>query len=105
MNGTLKSLVVLAALWGAAVVAWAFILIVSASTAGRGHGDSLMAAMATAWGSALVLSVAVIVIGAALAFKWMGSGVGRVLIVLGLTALQVATLLVQVLSVFVVFNR
>lgn len=104
MNGTLKSLLASAGLWVAAGIAWFLVLATSAALAGKGMDTSLTVALVIAWGSAALLSIGVVVAGKLLIWKWMPEG-GRVAVLLALIAAQGATLVLQVFSVFVIFNR
>lgn len=105
MNGTLKSLLALPALWLAGGVTWIFILGGSLAAAGRGSGTPLLVAMGVAWGSALLVSLGVLLAGKVLLWKWLPQDATRVVLLVVLALVQLGTLLTQVFSVFVAFNR
>lgn len=104
MNGTLKSLLASAGLWMAAGIAWLFVVGISAAMAGKGMGTALTIAMLVSWGSALLFFIGVVAVGKMLIWKWMPQG-GRVALLLALIAAQGATFVLEVFSVFVIFNR
>lgn len=105
MNGTLKSLLAAAALWGGSVFVWMVIVGIGAAAAGKGMGTALNLAMATAWGSALVIALFVVAVGKIVAWKWMPEGTGRIALLLALIVVQGGTFLMEAFSVFVIFNR
>lgn len=105
MNGTLKSLLAVPALWLAGCASWLMVLAVCALASGKGRGTALMVLMGIVWGSALIISIAVVVGARVALWKWLPDGAGRVVVVLLLAAVQVMTMLMEAFSVFVVFDR
>ena len=105
MNGTLQSWFAVSGLWALAGVLWLFMTVISAIAAGKGSGPALSLAMAMAWGAAVVLSGSVVALARVLLWKWMPAGTSRMMLLLYVVAVQCGTLFVQVLSVFVIFNR
>ena len=105
MNGTLKSLLAVPALWLGGCASWLFVLAVCALASGKGRGNALVVLMGIVWGSALLISIGVVAIARAKLWQWLPAGTGRVVAVLALAAVQVMTMLMEAFSVFVVFDR
>lgn len=105
MNGTIKSVLAAVGLWFGAEVSWAIIVGLCAAAAGSGRGWALTVAMLIAWASALVLSIGVVLGAKVLLWTWMAPGAPRVVLLLALAVVQLATLVMNVFSVFVIFNR
>ena len=105
MNGTLKSLLAVPALWLGGCATWLMVLSVCALASGKGRGNPLMVLMGIVWASALIISIGVVVGARVALWKWLPAGAGRVVAVLLLAAAQVMTMLMEAFSVFVVFDR
>ena len=105
MNGTLKSLLAVPALWLAGCASWLFVLAVCAVASGKGRGNALLVLMGIVWASAVVISIGVVVGGKLALWKWLPAGAGRVVVLLVLGAVQLATVLMEVFTVFVAFDR
>ena len=102
MNGTLKAVLGLGASWALGGAVWLMALFAAVASAGKGNPTNQMAFAAA---TSLFVTLAVIVGAQVMVWKWATSTGAKVALMVGLVVLQLATMGVEVMSLFVVFNR